>query len=150
MLCAVCGKELEDGIQFCPHCGADVVQRTTLPDASLQTSLSSKNPTELLRDQVLLLNQISANLVDLQKLQQQISKRLSKLHKTQEDHFEERIEVAVTHFYMSFWELVGFLLKFYFAAFVAGVILLPLIFAILFVIGGVAGGIISTITAQMF
>ncbi|OQY33432.1 MAG: hypothetical protein B6243_06505 [Anaerolineaceae bacterium 4572_5.2] len=56
----------------------------------------------------------------MQKLQQQTSKRLSKLHKAQEDIFEEQIEVAVTHFYMPFWELVGFLLKFYFASLLAG------------------------------
>ena len=150
MLCLVCGKELEEGIQSCPHCGAYVAQGTSSPDTSLQTKLLTKNPTELLREQTLLLNQISANLVGLQRLQQQTSQQLSKLRKTQEDNFDGQIEVAVTHFYMSFLELVGFLLKFYFASLLAGLILLPLLLGILFIISMVTGGIISSIVAQMF
>ncbi len=90
------------------------------PDHDIQ----SKNPTELLQEQVLLLRQVSATLTHLQDRQARLHESVARLSAQSRRSTAEAMDVFVTNIKMPFWSMVGFILKWSIAAIPAGILFL--------------------------
>jgi hypothetical protein len=92
-----------------------------------------KNPTQLLRDQVVLLTKIEQNLADIQKTQQEIRKSLKDLHQATYKIWERQggqARVSVADVHMSIGAMIEFMIKWAIAA-VPAAIFLSIVAAVL-------------------
>jgi len=106
------------------------------PDQEAQ----SKNPTELLQEQVFLLRQVSDSLASLQEMQTRSLESLAGLSALSRRSTAETMDVFVNNINMPFWSMVGFILKWSIAAIPAGILFFILGVIAWIVIAAVFGG----------
>lgn len=100
---------------------------------TLGEDTQAKNPTELLRDQVVLLNEVKQSLLEIQKLQHQVLEGLKELYRVSHSIWErqkEQAQVNVTDVHMSLGAMVEFMIKWAIAA-IPAVIVLSIVAAVL-------------------
>ena len=101
-----------------------------------ETEIQTKNPTDLLRDQVRLLNEINQSLAELQKLQQQMRESIAGLYELNRDETALDSGVVVRDIHMPFLSMVGFIIKWSIAS-IPALIVLGLLGAVIWaVLGG--------------
>jgi hypothetical protein len=105
-----------------------------------EQDILSKNPTELLQEQVLLLRQVNAALTHLQDRQARMHESLARMSAVSRRSTAEAMDVFVTNINMPFWSMVGFILKWSIAAIPAGILFLIIGVLAWIVIAAVFGG----------
>ena len=105
-----------------------------------EQDVQSKNPTELLQEQVLLLRQVSASLDNLQDMQSQTLESLAGLSALNQRPAAEAMDVYVSNINMPFWAMVGFIIKWSIAAIPAGILMLIIGVLVWAVLAGLFGG----------
>ena len=88
--------------------------------------LTSKNPTELLRDQVMLLEDVQTSLQELQRTETKILESLAGMDALTRQSLDKETDVSVVDIDMSFGSMVGFMVKWSIAAIPAAFILFVL------------------------
>lgn len=105
--------------------------------------LQSKNPTDLLREQVVLLRQTQTALVHIQENQTKILESLGGLYAINRESGDEGMDVFVNDINMPFVSMVGFIIKWSIAAIPAGIILIVLGGLIWIVFGGLIAALLT-------
>ena len=88
--------------------------------------IQAKNPTELLRDQVMLLSEVKQSLLEIQKMQHQTHEGLKDLYRVTHGIWErqkEQAQVNVTDIHMSLGAMIEFMIKWAIAVIPAAIFL---------------------------
>jgi hypothetical protein len=105
--------------------------------------VQSKNPTELLRDQVLLLQELQRSVQEMNETQTRMLESLSGLHAITERSREEQVNVNVVDINMPFGSMVGFIVKWSIASIPAALVLGAIGVVIWLLLMVVFGGVFS-------
>jgi hypothetical protein len=108
-------------------------------------SIQTKNPTELLRDQVTLLQNVQHSLEGIQESQVKMLESLLRLHTIDRSNLREGVGVHVENINMPFWAIVGFLIKVSIAAIPAAILISILGAVIWLFLGGIVFGLVSAL-----
>jgi len=103
--------------------------------------IQSKNPTELLRDQVIALNEIQQSMVNIKENQIKILESLSGLYILNQQSLEDNVSVSVSNVEMPFGSMVNFMVKWTIASIPAAIILIGIVSVILLVLTIFFGGV---------